>query len=1032
MSPTGSVPLAVVRTLLAVRRRRRLLAGLQALAWMLGGLAVLFALGGLVASSPPHRVNPWLQQGARLWLVAALAGPVALFLIPAWRRTSSLLALARAIDDRVPETRDSLMTAVDLAHALDSGALETDEQTRRLAHAHLGQAERWSASVSALELLPLSVLGRRTLVGPVVAAVVAAAMVHSALPLGSGLRQLLGPSPALAEDGLSDAGTASLVLRNLNLTLTPPAYSGREELVLEGTSGDFQALPGTRVTLSADLPAGGRQLTWHWGGDDAVAHPVEGTHVSFPFVVPGRGHYHLSLERALGRSELQTRRFRVQALPDNPPELEVSAPAGTVDLRSEDEIQIQIRAADDFSLSRLERVVLAGDREIARVPIADVARQAEWSGAMPWHPGLDLSDQGGDVEMIIEAWDNDTVNGPKVTRSRPIEIYVPTARDQHRRALNLKQRLLNESLDFLATLLVDDYGASAQVRMRDEVLAQFDRQHHLALAVLTTASELSTTLQQDRYERRSVFLGISQAVENLARRWQTVVELVETEIRAGQSSAVHPILVGQLLTSRRNVAQELERVVIDLSAFIQLQQGEEALDQLADTEPLLSDLADLVRQAQDGKPVQDALAQALDELAERLDEVARKLAERSRGPDEGFANRLPSDLAPGMLEQIQQLLAEGRYDEAMERVQQAMDAVSDLAENLNQERENQAGSQEAQQLAQQLDEVIQETQRLEQEQEELIEATQELERRFGSGEPLSEQSRRELAEDMDRLHRLIQDLPVTPLPARAQGAVRQRARLAERMSAQMREAYEEGDLDEAIELGETGEAYLDDMDGDLARSQDLGEALRRDARSEVMEAQGLAHSIVERMRRGRRQAEASRQQASGAGQGVRQRQGTLRQGVQALRQQTERIGGSAFNPVAGRDSLDAAGELMERAGQRLGGGQPSHALAAEQDALGQLRQFRESLEASRMAMQSGGSMGAGAMARSGSGRSSLGSRPRSDGILGESGNQDVEMPEPEDFVGPEAFRSLVQEGAAEDAPDRYRPYNHSYYEELVR
>ncbi|HCP48358.1 MAG TPA: hypothetical protein DIU15_20135 [Deltaproteobacteria bacterium] len=85
-----------------------------------------------------------------------------------------------------------------------------------------------------------------------------------------------------------------------------------------------------------------------------------------------------------------------------------------------------------------------------------------------------------------------------------------------------------------------------------------------------------------------------------------------------------------------------------------------------------------------------------------------------------------------------------------------------------------------------------------------------------------------------------------------------------------------------------------------------------------------------------------------------------------------------------------------------------------------------------MAMQSGGSMGAGAMARSGSGRSSLGSRPRSDGILGESGNQDVEMPEPEDFVGPEAFRSLVQEGAAEDAPDRYRPYNHSYYEELVR
>ena len=85
-----------------------------------------------------------------------------------------------------------------------------------------------------------------------------------------------------------------------------------------------------------------------------------------------------------------------------------------------------------------------------------------------------------------------------------------------------------------------------------------------------------------------------------------------------------------------------------------------------------------------------------------------------------------------------------------------------------------------------------------------------------------------------------------------------------------------------------------------------------------------------------------------------------------------------------------------------------------------------------MAAGESGMMGSSSMARNGPGAD--GSRPGSwsDGVLGEPESQKVEMPDPEDFVGPEAFRSLVQEGAGEDAPERYRPFNHSYYEELVR
>jgi hypothetical protein len=44
----------------------------------------------------------------------------------------------------------------------------------------------------------------------------------------------------------------------------------------------------------------------------------------------------------------------------------------------------------------------------------------------------------------------------------------------------------------------------------------------------------------------------------------------------------------------------------------------------------------------------------------------------------------------------------------------------------------------------------------------------------------------------------------------------------------------------------------------------------------------------------------------------------------------------------------------------------------------------------------------------------------------------VELTDPDEFDGPEAYRALLQEGAQGDAPDRYKPLNGTYYEELVR
>ncbi len=146
----------------------------------------------------------------------------------------------------------------------------------------------------------------------------------------------------------------------------------------------------------------------------------------------------------------------------------------------------------------------------------------------------------------------------------------------------------------------------------------------------------------------------------------------------------------------------------------------------------------------------------------------------------------------------------------------------------------------------------------------------------------------------------------------------------------------------------------------------------------------------------------------------------------------DQMGGSAFNPAQGRENLQNAQELMRKAQGRVGNGDPQRAGSAGQDGLNQLRQFRESMEGAQQALRQGGPPRRGGTQMAGQ---PGGGRQPNEWDSGQ-GNAEstapVEMTDPDEFVGPEAFRELVLEGAQGDAPGRYRPLDGTYYEELVR
>lgn len=1037
MRSTPSLPPPVVRALEAVRRRRRALALLEAVCWAglgLGSLVLLAPLAAEVAVPAPVR---WL---ARAWAAAWVVVPIVLFVVPPWRRTGSPLQLARAVDDRVPETADSLLAAVDLAAALDDERID-DPTSRHLARDHIHMAAERAAEVDARSLLPLSRLGRRSLIGPLVAAAAGVVALVLPDPTTAGLGALLG-APLPGAEGVADAEgkadeEATLVLRNLRLVLEPPAYSGRETLELDGTTGDFRALPGTRVALRADLPSGGTEVSVAWlSGPEPPrwTAPVDGDAAEISFVVPGGGEYRVEVARGPVRDTLRSRRMRVEALPDDPPDLEVTGPGGELTVRPSESISLSVRTRDDFGLSRVDLAVVSKGKVLLRTPITDpgaLVGRTEFEEQLGWSPDA-LDGAGGEVELVVESWDNDTVNGPKVTRSRPIEVWVPTPADHHRRVLAAKQKLLDQCLDLLAAVLVSVPNSVDQGR--EELITEHEHAHRLAQGVFTTAADLSASMVDDPFERRQVWLGLGQAIENLARRWSDVDQAVRERIESTDQPWVdRSALV--LLTSRRQLAiDELERLVLDLGAFIDLQIGEELAGQLDSLEPDLADLADLIRQSQDGKPVDDRIKQKLDELARQLAEIAQQMADRSRGPDDGFANQMPQELGEDALSEISRLLAEGKEDEALQKLQEAMDALAEMREALQQESEQMAGGQNAQQLQRELQAGIDEARRLEQEQQEVIDATDDLQERFGSGDPMSDAEREQLSADIRRLQELIAELPPDELPAAARAAAGQWTRLADRQARRLEESFEGGSVDQAIEEASAVGGYLDEAGRELrAASGGSPEALLQ-GRREADEAAALAYDIAGRLAQADARARRSRSRAAAASAGTQQQQQQVGEGVGQLQEQMEAMGGSAFNPVAGRQRLEQAQQMMQGAEGRLAQGRTGPALASEQDALRQLQAFRESLEQAQQAMQSGQQrMGSGQPSAGGpGGQQSPWGRADDFGRDGWDKRGDVEMSDPDDFVTPEAFRALIQEEASGDAPERYRPMNGSYYEELIK
>lgn len=233
------------------------------------------------------------------------------------------------------------------------------------------------------------------------------------------------------------------LVRTLEVTVTPPPYTGRSARTLDPNVGDVSALPGATIRVDASL--GGPPVetaTLHVG--DAAAQPLkiqDGT-ATGAFTLRREGTYHLRLKSTTGIPNRDPIRYQLSLQADAAPSVSFLRPQGPTDLSDDLTQPLRVQLSDDFGFTRAALFYRQSGPAAAPDSSAfssirlslpspgktDQELAHEWLLAQ--ESGLD-PEPGDVITYYVKAWDNDTVNGPKSGRTATQRLRMPSLSEQY-------------------------------------------------------------------------------------------------------------------------------------------------------------------------------------------------------------------------------------------------------------------------------------------------------------------------------------------------------------------------------------------------------------------------------------------------------------------------------------------------------------------------------------------------------------------------------------------------------------------------
>ncbi|MCG5054613.1 MAG: DUF4175 domain-containing protein [Myxococcales bacterium] len=442
------------------RVRARAAAALRVFA--LAAALLVFVLLGLAWAA--HRIGP-----AAYWptvttgvLLAVTLGAAFFGVFRPWRRLKSDTAIARLVGVRHPPLASDLLSAVQLEGLVSPGEAPAsqalvkafrDQVAGAVAHLDLRQVVSFRPAQRAMGLAAGAAL------------VLAVGIWLSPEGLLHGLG-LLTRTPTLYEGA---AVSDEPLVGDLVLTYHYPAYTGLPPRTVEGATGDVQGLRGTRIDLDMRPLRDARRALLFFG-ENGERGPLEVAivdgHLRASFVVAEADRYRVWLAPLLGRPVRERLGHRVEAAADQPPTVDIKAPADRLELPAPRPIEVGFAATDDYGLGLVELVYRVGGGPEKRITLQDGAGSRQAQGTTTWDPSSEALVPGVQIAYRIDAHDTDTVSGPKVGSSRTLFLVLEHPRESSDESLESQRYVLERLIGVLADRLEATDGSRSEVKSR--------------------------------------------------------------------------------------------------------------------------------------------------------------------------------------------------------------------------------------------------------------------------------------------------------------------------------------------------------------------------------------------------------------------------------------------------------------------------------------------------------------------------------------------------------------------------------------
>jgi hypothetical protein len=512
------------------------------------------------------------------------------------------------------------------------------------------------------------------------------------------------------------------LLTDLDVTLTPPPYTGEPPETLDDNGGNVQALEGTSVAVrgTANNKLAGAWVRFDGGKLREI--DFDDRAVAFEFQALEDGHYSVILEDTVGYKTDDPLVYTIEVYQDHAPALDVLEPGGDTVLPRSHLLPLGFIASDDYGVRRASiHFRKSGEQEFTHVaiPLNEQRDRKEIAVAYEWDLGdLELF-PGNYIEYYVQVSDNNVVTGPGVARSRMFQIVVPTMaelydriRDEEARRGDLFEQAIKEGEEFRERLekITREYVKTEKMEWSQK--KEIDKALDKHKAVEEALDEIKQSLDETMRELSENQMTSQQIGEKLEEIRELLEEIDSEELRKFMEELKESVeklspedikeAMENINISAEDMLEKLERTAQLLKQIQQEQKMEEMVRQSQD---LLQSQKELNDETSDADASDQ---QKMNELSDKQDDLASKADDLQKSMED-FAEEMSGDdpqASQQMQEASQQLnqqqgpqqnmrsasrkLQMSQQQQAMQQQQQAMDKLISLFRKTQQAQQSMA------------------------------------------------------------------------------------------------------------------------------------------------------------------------------------------------------------------------------------------------------------------------------------------------------------------------------------------------------